>query len=161
MSNNFESRPGIEALENLRSAPTTILEIGPGIHPSVDQEAATFYSDDTDVTYIGLELPGNVGLLEQNKTPNPVVGNAKAIPLRDETVDLVLMKSIFGQFTGSGDSHIDDIRLWGLYEVSRVLKPGGLIAIFEENTPWYEGYIEDYLRNVGMVVLDIIYKTDE
>ena len=42
----------------------------------------------------------------------------------------------------------------GMKDSFRVLKPGGQIAILEENTPWKIEYVKAYLERVGFQIRD-------
>lgn len=146
-------------LERLRSNGGFILEVGAGFCPSPTYKDAQLFSGVGDVRYVALDLP--VELFDKYKkyeTP-AIAANANAIPIADGSFDLALMKSVFGQFTGSRRlTSIEDIRTWGMMELARVLKPGGQLLVFEENTPWYPKYIESYGTDVGFEVVETIYK---
>lgn len=83
-----------------------------------------------------------------------IFGNAADLPFEDSSVDVVTMRSIFGQFTGKDYRELENLARRGLMEAFRVLKPGGIIAVSEENTPWEEASVFAYLNNVGFTVID-------
>lgn len=83
-----------------------------------------------------------------------IFGNAADLPFEDDSIDVVTMRSVFGQFTGKDYREFDNVIRFGLMEAFRVLKPNGIIAISEENTPWDENYVFSYLNNFGFTVTD-------
>lgn len=149
-----------DALEQLRSDGGIILEVGANSWPSPAEGNGRIYSGEGDIHYVALDLPSQLVNLRGGAYESPAVGaNMNAIPLADASVDVCIMRSVFGQLTGSYlVTNIEDIRTWGMMELARVLKPGGQVLIFEENTPWYKDYIESYGRSVGFEVAETIYK---
>lgn len=130
---------------------TRVLEIGRGGRPA-DKLGGTLFQGD-NIQYVGIDLPQEIQ--SHWDTTNMIGANAAHMPFRDDSFDYILMRSIFGQYTSDlAVSDIDDIRTWGMCEAFRVLKPGGTIAISEENTPWYIQYVESYLKDVGFKVTD-------
>ena len=83
-----------------------------------------------------------------------IYGNVAAIPLEDRVIDVALLRSVYGQFTGKKYHYFDDAVLYGPMELYRVLKPGGHVAVVEENTPWDPRYVESYFQNAGFEIAD-------
>lgn len=119
-----------------------VLEVGAGNNPAAyfpgrDLKDADYFAMDIchEELADGIERAGNEGLLEVNAG---VAAEFAALPFADESLDTVILKSVFGEYTmdpGYTGSSIWNTRL-GLYESFRVLKPGGEIVIAEENTPY-------------------------
>lgn len=83
-----------------------------------------------------------------------IFGNAADLPFPDASIDVVTMRSVFGQFTDKDYREFDNVRRFGLMEAFRVLRPNGIIAISEENTPWDEDNVFHYLNNLGFTIID-------
>lgn len=159
--------------ETHRSNPVTVLELGAATFTSRGEEGR-FYERNPDARFVALdlpteflvEIPGDEDETNYVRLPGArdervhhVADNMHAIPLRDESVDVALMRNMFGQFVSPGArSNIGDVRTWGMLELGRVLKPGGRLYVFEENKPWYKGYIERDARKVGLEVASTLYK---
>lgn len=83
------------------------------------------------------------------------VGN---LPVKSSSIDYVIMRSVFGmlKYTPSlyWPTRMDDVRINGIKEAFRVLKPGGKFFIFEENTPWESSYVEYFLVLGGFTIDD-------
>ena len=78
--------------------------------------------------HIGIEPCAEMALLAQKRGLAIIRGRAEALPLRDATVDLVLMVTVL--------CFVRDVRL-ALQEAARVLKSGGtlLIALLDRSSP--------------------------
>lgn len=114
--------------------PKNALEIGFGDRPAVEQ-GDIFRGG--DYNYIGIELPKTHRASHMWKTVEGfprVTGSMHTMPFADASFDLVLMRSVFGQFNSQKES-ILPTRL-GILECQRILRPGGQIVVTEENTPW-------------------------
>lgn len=135
-----------------------VLEIGRGGRPANELGGAIF--EGGNVQYVGIDLPKE---FQSGWEKSDLAGaNVAHIPFREDSFDHIVMRSIFGQFTGDEPpSDIEDVRMWGMYEAFRVLKPGGIIAVSEENTPWYIQYVESYLKEAGFKVADYAELTQE
>ncbi len=112
--------------------------------------------------YWGLELPG-VLKKEKEKLESTeseqikyIPGDAAMLDFQDDFFDVVLMRSVFGQFTDrpqAWESYPENV--WaGIHEAFRVLKPGGKIVVSEENTPYDIGKIEIALRRAGFIPVE-------
>lgn len=159
-----EINSGVKAVfdlhEHIPTQTPVVLEVGPCYSPSVKEEGAQFFQDYPEAVYVAADLPQSIADLKRRSVERIISANSHALPFGDESIDLIVMKSVFGQFTGRGESDIEDIRTFGMLEYSRVLMPGGIALIFEENTPWYRDYIESYARDVSLEVIDTVYKFD-
>ncbi len=125
-----------------------VLEIGSGILPANTQGGTLFARDNID--YVGIEVRNH----RNKKNQNVLYANAAHMPFADDAFDYILMRSIFGQFTGFFPvSHKDDICRWGMYESFRVLKPGGTMVISEENTPWKREEVSESLMDAGFSII--------
>lgn len=124
-----------------------ILEIGSGTMPATEQGGTLFQQKNVD--YIGIEVRNH----RNGKRKDVLYANAAQMPFADDSFDYILMRSIFGQFTGFFPvSHQDDIQKWGMDESFRVLKPGGRIVISEENTPWSKDKVIESLSEAGFSI---------
>jgi SAM-dependent methyltransferase len=135
-----------------------VLELGNGGWPASKMGGSIF--DDHNADYVGIDLPKEARSYWDKSSLTGA--NSAHMPFRDDSFDYIVMRSIFGQFTGrETPSDIEDVRMWGMYEAFRVLKPGGIIAVSEENTPWYIQYVESYLKEAGFKVTDYAQLTQE
>jgi ubiquinone/menaquinone biosynthesis C-methylase UbiE len=107
-----------ENLGHLPSRPT-ILDVGggTGLPPSLWPEGTTYVCLDID----SLKLAGFVG---KKRPGSPVQADATRLPLRGETVDLVVCKNV--------SHHLTDEQLPRLFgESARVLKRGGRMLFID------------------------------
>jgi ubiquinone/menaquinone biosynthesis C-methylase UbiE len=148
--------------------PIKVVEIGCGMRSSGeahDYGGGRIY--DLPHVYAGIEreeeLVDSTHYLDEDKKAKArakavesgiIFGNAADLPFEDESIDVVTMRSVFGQFTSKDYRELDNIRWFGLMEAFRVLKPGGIIDVCEENTPWEEDDVFRYLNAVGFAVTD-------
>ena len=129
-----------------------ILEVGFGTKPAF-KHGGTLFSN-SDLEYAGIEfLPG---LCQFEGTLAASIGH---IPFKDNTFDYVMMRSVFGMFKDlphypPEPFDFEEVADDGMRESFRVLKPGGQIAILEENTPWNIRYVKAYLERVGFQIKD-------
>ena len=158
-----------------------VLEVGcghlegfPSRGPAIENPGHILARDGVD--YVGVDLPGGfmrygIGLREDG-TPHsgdgPVHGlaqrfkaveaNVAALPFPDEAFDLVMLRSVFGEFRGwdwgsdRRDFNPMDLYGAGMSEINRVLVPLGRLVIAEEN---YEEDVELVKRYLGSVGLEV------
>ena len=86
----------------------------------------------------------------QDKDVLPIVGNALCLPLKDNSVDSVMVAFGVRNFSN---------RLKGLKEMKRVLKPGGKVVILEFSHPpflpfriFYFAYLKHLLPKIGGLI---------
>lgn len=123
-----------------------ILEVGFGSQPAFKKRGTLF--NNSNLNYVGVEfLPGLC------QFDNTLAGSMGALPFKDEVFDYVMMVSMFGQFREAGypprPYSLDAVRNSGMKESFRVLKPGGQIAILEENTPFRSELVKAYIKEAG------------
>jgi len=154
--------------------PLKVLEIGAGHDPSCQD--GSLVATRFNVDRLDVNLPQEMFEVEyDNEAEKLVLGsyrppirvtdpriaaNAHGLPFPDTTFDLVIMKSVFGMFTGRSIELIEDMRWFGMLEFGRVLKPGGLVFCFEENTPWERGYIQSYGESASLAHRETSYEED-
>jgi SAM-dependent methyltransferase len=145
-----ESDPTTEITRPLR-----VLEIGCGWSPrGYAQNSGGELFKDGLVSHVAMDLP------EALRDPiwardtimareNVIEANCADIPFEDNSIDLVIMRSVWGQFTRSSERLLEDLRWRGIGEILRVLRPGGEYVIIEENQPYSPRRIERDLRHYG------------
>lgn len=117
-----------------------LLEIGPGGNPAIERPGHIF---DGSIDYFALEISQDdtafkteIATNKENLTRYSQADSAM-MPFPNGSFSHVIMRSVFGEYTMDpqwAGSFIENTHL-GLYEVFRVLQPGGRIAIAEECTP--------------------------
>lgn len=151
------------------SRPIRVLEIGCGKPDKAAVNTGGELFKNPNLHYVGIDLPQqfekySIPDEETESTSESCIRSFRAmdsaaLQFPDDSFDLVLVRSMFGQFR-------DDKRLLrstrhhaelGLYEAFRVLKPGGRIVIAEENTPEDIDDVEIDLRNSGFEPLDYAF----
>lgn len=146
----------------------TILEIGHGSIPAVSHGGGSIFQTG-NARYYGIDLPFEYNGRKRKKNEEEgnnivfVVGDAAALPFQDNTMNTVLMRSVFGQFTeraGNAPYHLENIRSGALFESFRVLKPGGQLIIFEENTPEQKGLVESWVQYAGFIPTQLLTLQD-
>lgn len=144
--------------------PLRVLEIGVGNKAAINSGGEIF--GNSNLYYIGLDLPNSFTEYETSRRQareindredsSLVAADTASLPFPDNSFDVILMRSMFGQFR-------DHPGLWhtsrrnvefGLYEAFRVLKPGGKIVVAEENTPEDWDVVERDLRYAGFKPLE-------
>lgn len=141
---------------------TRLLEIGFENHKSAAVNTGGKLFSAGGFQYWGIELPG-VLKKEKEKLASTeservkyMPGDAAMLDFEDDFFDVVLMRSVFGQFTDrpqAWESYPENV--WaGVHEAFRVLKPGGKIVVSEENTPYDIGKIEITLRRAGFIPIE-------
>lgn len=167
MSERMAQQEPLSGFEELVE-PIKVVEIGCGISfdgSPMDPKSGRIY--DLPFIYHGIEreeefadLTGykneqQTAVMRQKAVEAGIMfGNAADLPFEDGSIDAVTMRSVFGQFTSKDYRELDNIRWFGLMEAFRVLKPGGIIAVSEENTPWDEDDVFRCLNAVGFAVID-------
>ena len=144
--------PRRDTLNKFRFKPgDTVLELGPGIG-YFTVVASRIVGSEGRILCLDVQ-PQMIGALcerlnERNvANAYPMVGNALALPLGDDSVDAAYLVTVLGE--------IPD-RPQALAELRRVLKPGGVLSISESLTdPDYqlEDSVRDLCRAVGFEVL--------
>lgn len=140
-------------MEFNKSYSQNVLELGSGVNPAVKEQGKIF--KDGTVRYIGIDLPSSFSGL--NRDADLIGAEVGRLPLRENSIDTIIMRSMFGQFKDSPrswTSHLDNVRMAGLWEAFRVLKPGGKIFVFEENTPMENDLVEYWLKYAGFSIKD-------
>jgi hypothetical protein len=168
-------RPPIETLTGLSPTeePTRVVELGSSMYTSRQEEGLLYRQN---VHFIALDLPDEFMFEEgddeegryyripgvDDERVDYVAGSMHALPFSDESVDVTLMRDVFGQFVNGGStSSPDDINRWGMLEVGRVLVPDGKLFVFEELTPPPAGEVEDHARSAGLEVVETVYKYED
>jgi ubiquinone/menaquinone biosynthesis C-methylase UbiE len=132
----------------------SILEIGcgPGYFtiPAADKAGyGTVYS--LDIYPMMIEIVERKVLKHQLKNVKTLLAPASNIDLDDESIDLILCIDVLSDITDINDT---------LLELRRVLKPNGILSVFEPHTSWELGTWKPEksiheLTNSGMFSLHI------
>ncbi len=146
-----------------------VLEIGAGRMPAIMNPGTIFTQDNAE--YVALDVQGVGEPYESRIIGEPrklleitkVIMDASVTPLSAEYFDHVIYRSVFGAFTpyrynpknvpyepkkdNYGTTWTNTVD--SLTESYRVLKPGGIICIAEEDTPIREDYVWDGLARAG------------
>lgn len=129
-----------------------ILEVGFGTSPAFKHKGTLFHNP--NLQYTGIEF-----LPELCQFDSTLAASIGHLPFKDNTFDYVMMRSVFGMFKDSPlyspkPFNFEEVADNGMKDSFRVIKPGGQIAILEENTPWKIEYVKAYLERVGFQVRD-------
>ncbi|QQS19189.1 class I SAM-dependent methyltransferase [Candidatus Saccharibacteria bacterium] len=126
---------------------------------------ALFQNGQVAVDYIGIDIAETLHAKESDKLgPNIRVADCSDLScFEDGKFELVLMRSMFGQFRDRRwRINFDKFAMFGLMEVYRVLGREGAVVIAEENTPWDPYDVEDCLRyRGGFEVTDFAYMRED
>lgn len=141
-----------------------VLEIGMGLCPAKKEAGDIFRQP--DVQYFGADLEPSA-----LRGVACVAADAALLPFRDESMDLVMMRSVFGQFPeknsemlklfGEDPRSVIKFTVYGLAEIFRVLKAGGELVVSEENTPMSVGAVASYVEQAGLTIKDVTRESDE
>lgn len=149
-----------------------LLEVGSGYNPALQNPGYVF--EDDQLQYVAVDAnricpPYKVEwkVFKRFETPLHITGALavmNALPFADETFDHVIMRSVIGEYslhlldtTFRGDPDVPNLlsgrsfteTMAGFTEVHRVLKPGGTLAIAEEDTPADSSRLAGHLRQTG------------
>jgi ubiquinone/menaquinone biosynthesis C-methylase UbiE len=129
-----------------------ILELGCGDLPAYQRGGSVFETADVEYTGVDIELSE---WLEERPGIQFVEANISSMPfLENESFDLALMRSFFGQFC-DGTTTEDPFIRPGIREIHRVLKHQGHLAVVEENTPMDSEDVLHELEQVGFRKLEL------
>lgn len=124
--------------------PYRILDVGCGTGSSV-VDLKKLFGRRVDV--VGLDVVKlQVDLGKQKLKQYGVVGelhwyDGNQFPFSDNSFDAMYTSDVLG--------HVPDVEMW-LAELSRVLKPGGVLAMFAESELGKHAYIRRYLKDRGL-----------
>lgn len=112
---------------------------------------------------IGLD-PSEASLAQNTDVDERIVGSALDIPLADASVDLVVMFYALHHVTTDTTADTGLMRIQAFKEMTRVLKPGGEILVFEMTPPspvwWAEYWLWDVARRRLGAALDTLFWPD-
>lgn len=126
--------------------PYRILDVGCGTGSSVVDFKKMF---GRRVDVVGLDVVRlQIDLGKEKLKKHGVVGelvwyDGSQFPFSDHSFDAVYTSDVLG--------HVPDVEMW-LAEISRVLKPGGVLAMFSESELGQHAYIRKYLKQRGLNV---------
>jgi len=128
----FKGRPFypemvFQPLKKLKTPPNVFLDLGCGSGQSLTS-FLSFASEHYETTPQGIAVdpdPKMLALVERTPSLRFEVGSAEKIPLDDASVDLILVGSAYHWFS----------RELAVPEITRVLRPGGALFIFEYQFP--------------------------
>lgn len=124
--------PDLGDCKELPPAPQIrVVEIGYGSKPACYEGGRLF--NNPHVVYDGIDLPVESNSWGEHFPDDErnrfFVGDFSHLPYDDESVDYVMLRSVFGQRKNVRNSN------FGILEAARVLRIGGQLVISEENTP--------------------------
>ncbi|MBL8121679.1 class I SAM-dependent methyltransferase [Candidatus Saccharibacteria bacterium] len=130
-----------------------VLEIGPGNCPAITKPGTLLNGE--GIEYVGIDVGGDFGsLVSSHRLWRPDMhtiehgDSADLSKFPDGWFDLAGMRSVFGEYTGIDcPGSLDNTRM-GIYELFRVLKPGGRLFVAEENTPEPPATVEQIGHNM-------------
>lgn len=133
-----------ESIDRSVQEPYRVLDVGCGTGSSVVDFKKLFgrRADVVGLDVVALQLDlGKKKLKEHGVVGDLVYYDGQQFPFSDNSFDAVYSSDVLG--------HVPDVELW-LAEVARVLKPGGVIAMFCESELGRHAYIRKYLKDRGL-----------
>lgn len=128
----------VSLVESLIRPGSIVLDVGCG--PALPYRAPSAY-------VIGLD-PSAESLAQNTDVDERIVGTAERIPLPDASVDMVVAFYAVHHMTGQSTYESDERRIRALGEMTRVLRPGGSLLIFEMVPTGMADLLQDMFWNM-------------
>ncbi len=136
-----------------------LLEIGPGMRPAVSRPGTIFSGN---AVYYSVDALADEEARRISSEDNIVAGRMDALGFLDNSFDIVIMRSVFGEYTLPRIKNEDkDVRglfcqvdftsivYRGFQELYRTIKPNGRLIVAEEDTPMTSLELDRHLTNAG------------